>query len=76
MPIVGRSGFEGNPESILSLEASCASVNCSAMLGKTVRIRDCPATVSDICLQNRHATARKREGPAPVSRKVRRPVAL
>lgn len=52
MPIVGRSGFVGNPESFSfgPLEAPLlyASANCSVMLGKTVRFRYCPATVSDI----------------------------
>ena len=69
MPILGVPASLGEPESCRSyfnspLEASevCASVNGNAMLGKAVRPRYCPATVSDVVFHIPQTTAARREG--------------
>jgi hypothetical protein len=76
MPILGVPASLGNRSSFVCWRrgCSCAFLNCSAMLGKAVRIRYCPATVSDArwILQ----TTAPRVGRFSVpGRKVRRPVA-
>ena len=52
MPISGLFSFAGKLESVhldfLWRLVVLASANCRAMFGKTVKIRCCPATVSDM----------------------------
>ena len=55
MPILGVPASLGNRSSFVCWRrgCSCAFLNCSAMLGKAVRIRYCPATVSDVVFTSR-----------------------